>query len=91
VLDLPAKIAEALGTIITDMLQQTWAELNYRLDILHVTNGAHVQVYWFFKLNFVCCVTYLSILRTYLYSLLRENMIKSGNVTLYNSVAESQE
>jgi hypothetical protein len=27
------------------MLQRAWAELDYRLDILHVTNGAHVQVY----------------------------------------------
>jgi hypothetical protein len=39
------------------MLQQTWAELKYRLDILRVTNGAHIEVYWFFKLNLMGCVT----------------------------------
>jgi hypothetical protein len=39
------------------MLQRTGAELDYRLDIPCVTNGAHVEVYWFFKLKFVCCVT----------------------------------
>jgi hypothetical protein len=27
------------------MLQRTWAELEYRLDILRATNGAHVEVY----------------------------------------------
>jgi hypothetical protein len=40
-----ARIVEAVGTINPDMLQRTWAELDYRLDILRVTNGAHVQVY----------------------------------------------
>jgi hypothetical protein len=43
--DLRARIVEAVGTITPDMLQQTWAELEYRLDILRVTNGAHVEVY----------------------------------------------
>jgi hypothetical protein len=39
------------------MLQRTWAELDYRLDILCAINSAHADVYWLFKLNFVCCVT----------------------------------
>jgi hypothetical protein len=47
--DLWARIVEAVGT----MLQRTWAEFDCRLDILYVTNGSHVKVYWFFKLNFV--------------------------------------
>jgi hypothetical protein len=42
--DLRARIVEAVGTVTPDMLQRTWAELDYRLDILRATNGAHVQV-----------------------------------------------
>jgi hypothetical protein len=29
-------------TVDVDMLQRTWMELEYRLDIVNVTNGAHV-------------------------------------------------
>jgi hypothetical protein len=43
--DLQARIVEAVGTITLDMLLQTWVELDYRLDILHITNGAQVEVY----------------------------------------------
>jgi hypothetical protein len=43
--DLQAQIVEAVGTITLDMLQRTGAELDYRLDIPCVTNGAHVEVY----------------------------------------------
>jgi hypothetical protein len=39
------------------MFQQTWEEPDYGLDILRVTDSAHKEVYWFFKLNFVCCAT----------------------------------
>jgi hypothetical protein len=46
--DLRARIVEAAGTITPDMLQWTWAELEYRLAILRVTNGAHAKVYRFF-------------------------------------------
>lgn len=55
--DFQAKTVEAVSTIMPDMFQQTWPEFDYRLDILHVTNGAHVEVYGFFKLHLVCCVT----------------------------------
>jgi hypothetical protein len=32
---------------ITDegMLQRTWQEIEYRLDVLRATNGAHIEVY----------------------------------------------
>jgi hypothetical protein len=32
---------------ITDegMLQRTWQEIEYRLDVLHATNGEHIEVY----------------------------------------------
>jgi hypothetical protein len=28
------------------MLENTWREIQYRLDILRATNGAHIEVYW---------------------------------------------
>jgi hypothetical protein len=37
--DPRAQIVEAVGTITPDMLQQTWAELNYRLDILCISGS----------------------------------------------------
>jgi hypothetical protein len=43
--DLWAQIVEAVGTITLDMLQRTWAELDYRLDILCAINSAHADVY----------------------------------------------
>jgi hypothetical protein len=47
--DLWARIVGAVGTFTPDMLQQTWAAQDYRLDILRVTNGAHVEMYRFFN------------------------------------------
>jgi hypothetical protein len=43
--DLRVRTVEAVGTSTPDMLQRTWAEIDYRLDILRVTNDAHVEVY----------------------------------------------
>ena len=47
---LPANIKEmkqrftaALETVIKDMLQQVWHELEYRLDVSRVTGGAHIE------------------------------------------------
>jgi hypothetical protein len=34
-----------LGIIPADMLHRTWQELEYRLDILRATKGAHIEVY----------------------------------------------
>ena len=33
------------ATITEDMLQNTWTEIDYRLDVLRATKGAHVEVY----------------------------------------------
>jgi len=33
------------NTITEDMLENTWREIDYRLDVLRATNGAHVEVY----------------------------------------------
>ena len=43
--DLQQPIIEALDTVTVDMLARTWLEIEYRLDILRATDGAHVEVY----------------------------------------------
>ena len=41
--ELKARITEALATINNAMLERVWQELDYRLDVCHVTNGAHIE------------------------------------------------
>ena len=43
--DLKQKITDAIATIDEAMLQRTWQEIEYRLDVLLATNGAHIEVY----------------------------------------------
>ena len=43
--DLQQRIIEGLDTITMEMLARTWLEIEYRLDILRATNGAHEEVY----------------------------------------------
>jgi len=43
--NLKARITEAFATITEDMLENTWREIDYRLDVLRATKGAHVTVY----------------------------------------------
>ena len=43
--NLKARITDAFATITEDMLENTWIEDDYRLDALHATKGAHVEVY----------------------------------------------
>ena len=43
--DLQQRIIKALDTVTVDMLARTWLEVEYRLDILRATDGAHVEVY----------------------------------------------
>jgi len=40
-----ARITEAFDTITEDMLENTWREIDYRLDVLRATKRAHVEVY----------------------------------------------
>jgi len=44
--NLKAIITDAFTTITEDMLENTWREIDYRLDVLLATKGAHVEVYW---------------------------------------------
>ena len=43
--DLKQRISDAIATIDEDMLQRTWQEIEYRLDVLCLTNGAHIEMY----------------------------------------------
>ena len=43
--DLKQRITDAIATIDEAMLQRTWQKIEYRLDVLCATNGAHVEVY----------------------------------------------
>ena len=43
--DLKARITTAIASVDADMLAATWREIDYRLDILRATKGAHVEVY----------------------------------------------
>ena len=42
--NLKARITDAFATITEDMLENTWREIDYRLDVLRATKGAHVEV-----------------------------------------------
>jgi len=43
--NLKARITDAFATVTEDMLENTWREIDYRLDVLRTTKGAHVEVY----------------------------------------------
>jgi len=43
--NLKARITDGIATVIEDMLENTWRETDYRLDVLRATKGAHVEVY----------------------------------------------
>jgi len=42
---LKARITDAFATVIEDMLENTWRETDYQLDVLRATKGTHVEVY----------------------------------------------
>ena len=43
--DLKQMISDAIATIDEAMLQQTWQETEYCLDVLCVTNVVHIKLY----------------------------------------------
>ena len=43
--DLQHRIIEAIDTVTVAMLARTWQKIEYRLDIVRATDGAHVEVY----------------------------------------------
>ena len=42
--NLKARITDGIATVTEDMLENTWREIYYRLDVLRATKGAHVEV-----------------------------------------------
>ena len=45
VTNLKARITDAFVTITEDMLENTWREIDYLLDVLRATKGSNVEVY----------------------------------------------
>jgi hypothetical protein len=45
IINLKQRITDAIDTTDEGMLQRTWQEIEYRLDVLHATNGSHIEVY----------------------------------------------
>jgi len=43
--NLKARITDTLATITEEMLENTWRETDYRLDVLRATEEAHVEEY----------------------------------------------
>jgi len=39
------RITDAFATVTEDMLEYTWREIHYRLDVLRAPKGARVEVY----------------------------------------------
>jgi hypothetical protein len=43
---LKLTIVAAIERVTLQMLENTWSEIEYRLDILRATEGGHVEVVW---------------------------------------------
>lgn len=43
--DLKERITDAIAIIDEAMLERTWMEIEYRIDVLRAKNGAHVDVF----------------------------------------------
>jgi hypothetical protein len=42
---LKAHIKDAVATVTPNMLQATWNEVKYHLDVCHASRGAHIEIY----------------------------------------------
>ena len=42
---LQERITSAIGTVTRDMIQKTWQEIEFRLDVSRATNGGHIEMY----------------------------------------------
>jgi hypothetical protein len=40
-----ARITDVFATVTEDMLENTWREIVYRLDVIRATKEAHIEVY----------------------------------------------
>jgi len=39
------RITSAIETVTQDMIQKTWQEIEFRLDVSRATNDAHIEMY----------------------------------------------
>jgi len=39
------RITSAIETVTRDMIQKTWQETEFRLDVSRATNGTHIEMY----------------------------------------------
>ena len=44
--DLQERITSSIETVTRDMIQKTWQEIEFRLDVSRATNGVHIEMYW---------------------------------------------
>ena len=44
--ELRDRLAHALQSITADMLHRVWDEIDYRVDVCRVKQGAHILVSW---------------------------------------------
>jgi hypothetical protein len=42
---LKVRIRDAVATVTPNMLQATWKEVEYRLNICRATKGGHIKIY----------------------------------------------
>ena len=42
---LQERITSAIETVTRDMIQKTWQEIEFSLDVPRATNGAHIEMY----------------------------------------------
>ena len=42
---LQERITPAIETVTRDMIQKTWQEIEFRLDVCRATIGAHIEMY----------------------------------------------
>ena len=42
---LQERITSAIETVTRDMIQKTWQQIEFRLDVSRATNGAHIQMH----------------------------------------------
>ena len=42
---LQERITSAIETVTRDMIQKTWQEIEFRLDVSRATNVAHIEMY----------------------------------------------
>ena len=43
--DLQHRIIQVINAVTINMFARTWQEIEYRLDIVSATDGAHIEVY----------------------------------------------